>query len=336
MGYQAKYDWVLILFVLLYPSQLINANTIAPDLLLQTTALLYFGSVVKLSQGNQGKQLWVMSIWLVAGVMIKPVLLPFVYVYSLTIILAGIIHKRIMPYLSVALLPVVVVLLYCGFNQQRTGKFHFSSTQAFNAVFYYFDYYKATKTTDEAVAFLDAERDTLSSMPVYADRYNYAVKRGGELLKENFAGFVWFDIKGGLRMLIDPGKGEMDMFTGRLSLKQLYNVHDTSGFYATLKSKGVAGLKDYIAHNPSFFVAMLVLLVNVFRVIGVVLFMRNKNVNFYIRVFVLLFTAYFVFIAGVIEHVRYFMPVSLIVMGCAAIGWEHWLEKKRNAIVTTL
>lgn len=131
-------------------------------------------------------------------------------------------------------------------------------------------------------------------------------------------------------MLIDPGKGEMDMFTGRLSLKQLYNVHDTSGFYATIKSKGLAGLKDYIARNPSFSVAMLVLLINMIRLMGLLLFVGNKNVNLYIRIFVLLFTAYFVFIAGAIAHVRYFMPVSIIIMGCASIGWQQWLMKRNT------
>jgi hypothetical protein len=333
ISYDTKYDWALLLFVMLYPSQYINANIIAPDLLLQTTMVLYFGSFVKYLQGKQTKQLLLMSVWLISGVMIKPVLLPFVYIHFLVLLIAGVVNKNIVRYSFVAVLPVAVALLYCGFNQQRTGKFHFSSTQAFNAVFYYFDYYKEVKTTDDAVAFLNTERDTMSSMLLYSDRYNYAVARGRQLLAENYQGFIFFDIKGGLRMLIDPGKGEMDMFTGRLSLKQLYNVHDTSGFYATLKSKGISGLKDYIARNPSFFIAMLVLLGNVLRLMGLLLFFSNKNVNFYIRIFVLLFMAYFVFIAGAIAHVRYFMPVSLIVMGCAAIGWQHWLSRQNMGVI---
>lgn len=333
IGFDTKFDWVLLLFVMLYPSQYINANTIAPDLLLQTTTVLYFGSFVKFLQDKQTKQLWLMSIWLIVGVMIKPVLLPFIYVNFVVLLIAGVVNKNIVRYSLIAALPVAIVLLYCGFNQQRTGKFHFSSTQSFNAVFYYFDYYKEVQDPDKAVAFLNTERDTMSSMPVYSDRYDYAVKRGRQLLKENFQGFVFFDIKGGLRMLIDPGKGEMDMFTGRLSLKQLYNIHDTSGFYATLKSKGINGLKDYVARNPSFFIAMLVLLGNVLRVMGLLLFLSNKNVNFYLRVFVLLFTAYFVFIAGAIAHVRYFMPVSLIVMSCAAIGWQHWLSRQNKSVI---
>lgn len=201
IGYNMKYDWLLLLFMIAYPSQLINANTIAPDLLLQTATLLYFGSVVRFVQEKQPKQLWLMSLSLIAGVMIKPVLLPFVYVHLLALVIVGMVHKNILRYSFIAVLPVMVVMLYCGFNQQRTGKFHFSSTQAFNAVFYYFDYYKATKTTDEALAFLNHERDTMSGMAVYPDRYDYAVQRGRELLSENFQGFVFFDIKGACECL---------------------------------------------------------------------------------------------------------------------------------------
>ena len=41
-----SYDWLLSAFVLLYPSQFINTNTIAPDLLLQTCVLFYFRSFI--------------------------------------------------------------------------------------------------------------------------------------------------------------------------------------------------------------------------------------------------------------------------------------------------
>lgn len=333
-GYHKQYDWLLILFAIAYPSQYVNANTITPDLLLQTTMLLFAGSLVMFLQSKQSKCLVYMSLWLIAGVMLKPVVLPVIYLYTVLVILAGIfIYKSVIKYAGIAVIPLLAVLLYSGFNQQRTGKFHFSSTQSFNAVFYYFNYYKDTKGADEALVFLQKERGSMAHIPDFAARYDYANARGKQLLKENLVGFVLYNTTHCLRMLIDPGKGELDMFTGRLTLKQLYNVHDTSGFYASYKLRGVAGVKQYIVRNPLMPFIMLVLLGTVLRLMGLLLFFANKQIDYRIRLFVFLFAGYFVFVAGAIAHVRYFMPVSLLVMGCAAIGWGHWLHRRRNKAI---
>lgn len=333
-GYQKQYDWLLLLFAIAYPSQFVNANIIAPDLLLQTTMLLFAGSMVMFLQSKQSKYLVYMNLWLIAGVMLKPVVLPVIYLYTALVILAGIfIYKSAIKYTGIAVIPLLVVMLYNGFNLQRTGKFHFSSTQSFNAVFYYFNYYKDTKGADEALAFLQKERDSMAHIPEFAARYDYANARGKELLRDNLAGFVLYNTTHCLRMLIDPGKGELDMFTGRLSLKQLYNIHDTSGFFASYKQHGFIGVKDYLGRNPGMPFIALVLLGTFLRLSGLLLFFANRRVDYRIRLFVFLFTGYFIFIAGAIAHVRYFMPVSLLVMGCSAIGWGLWLHTRRNKAI---
>jgi hypothetical protein len=65
-----------------YPSQFINANTIAPDILLQTFTLLYFGNLVEYVQTRQTATnvVW-MSIALACGMLVKPVLYPFAIVH---------------------------------------------------------------------------------------------------------------------------------------------------------------------------------------------------------------------------------------------------------------
>jgi hypothetical protein len=272
-----------------------------------------------------------MSLWLVVGLMIKPVAYPLVYIHALVMLLAGvIIYKDLLHSFLCAILPVLVVIGYGYFNFQRTGRLHFSSTQSFNAIFYYFNYYKDTKGPDEAKAFLDNERAIIDTMDHFSSRYNYANRRGMQLLKENFGGFMVYHTKHSLRMLIDPGKGEIDMFTGRLTLEKLYDLHDKSGFYATLQEKGISGLKEYISRSPSFPIAMVVLAFNLLRLAGMLLFFFSKSIDVRIRVFAFLLIAYYVFIAGAIAHIRYFMPVSLIAMACAAIGFQLQLQRLRN------
>src|SRR5690606_35256464 len=112
--------------------------------------------------------------------------------------------------ITIALLPVLSIIAYNYINLQRTGKFHFSSTQSFNAVYYYYFYYADKEGVDSAQKFLQAERDKMAAMPVFADRYDYANARGKELLKENFVPYILYHMKHSARLLIDPGKGELD------------------------------------------------------------------------------------------------------------------------------
>jgi hypothetical protein len=191
-----------------------------------------------------------------------------------------------------AAIPLIAVFVYMGWNYTRTGKVHFSSNQSFNAVYYYYFYFSDTKGVAYAQHFLGSERQKMAAIPDFGDRYNYANHRGMELLKENFAPYMLYHLKHSARLLVDPGKGEWDMFTGRLTLGNLYKGNK-KGFYAAYKTGGVKGVLDYIEENPSFFLAMVVLLFNVLRLLGLFFFVFDRNQALGIRLMVVLLVGYF-------------------------------------------
>jgi len=149
------------------------------------------------------------------------------------------------------------------------------------------------------------------------------------MLKENFLPYMAFHLKNTARIFIEPGKAELDLFTGHLTYEQLYSKEQT-GFYATYKVKGVAGMGDYFKNNPSMIVVIIVLLFNLIRLIGLFLFFRNRSISWHVRLFVFLFAGYFALAAGPIANTRYFLPVSLIVIGCSVIGYSRLLDNQRN------
>lgn len=334
INYSRKYDWVLLAFVLLYPSQCINANIIAPDLLLQTTILAYAYNFIRLLRQRRMRFAVGMGIALCAGVMLKPVVHPIIYVHALLMMLAGIyVYKALLRSFVAAMLPLLLVVTYGYVNYARTGKVHFSSMQSFNAIFYYYNYYKDTEGVDKAEAFLQEERAKIAAMPTFAERYDYANKRGRELLLQNFGSYMVYHIKHSLRLLVDPGKGEIDLFTGRLTLGTLYDVYNTEGFYDTYRTSGIDGLEAYVARNPSLPIAVMVMMFNVLRTIGMLLYFFNKQTNYRLRLFMFLLIAYFVMITGPIANTRYFMPVSLLSMGIAAIGYQRVLQRLKNKAI---
>jgi hypothetical protein len=221
---------------------------------------------------------------------------------------------------AVALLPVAAVAFYNYGNLQRTGKFHFSSNQAFNAIYYYYPFIAATSGNDSAGRFLTAERAKTAAITNYAERYNYANGRGMALLQQNFGRYMLFHIRHTARILIEPGKAEMDLFTGRLTYGRLFNKNE-KGFFRMIQTEGPGGLPAYAGRNPSLFLALIVLLFNCVRLAGIYFFIRSSKLPGRLVLFPLAIIAYFAFAAGPIANTRYFLPVSLISIGCAAVGW---------------
>ncbi len=331
IGYQKKYDWLLLLFVAAYPAQFINANTIAPDILLQTFTLLYFGNFIALFQKKELKYALFMSLALIAGIMVKPVLYPFVWVHVIIIMFICVRHKMLsVRTLLLSVTPLCAMLLYNYFNYVRTGKFHFSSNQAQNASYYYYPFIMEREGMDSANRFLENEKQAYYSYPEYKDRYDHANQRGMEMLKQNFFPYLLFHLKNSARIFIEPGKAEMDLFTGKLSYTQLYSKEQT-GFYATWKTKGMSGMGAYIQNNPSLVFVVLALLFNCVRLAGLFWFFRDSKIHWIVRLFVFSFAAYFAVAAGPIANTRYFLPVSLIVIGCAVLGFTN----RRNKTAAT-
>ena len=335
LGLQKKYDWLFLLLLIASPAQFINANTIAPDILLQTFTLLYLGNFIFLIQSKQMRYATFMSLALVGGFFVKPVLYPFVIVHFIIVLIiaARQKHKLQRPVL-IALLPLCMAMLYNFWNYTRTDKFHFTSNQSFNAIYYYYPYISYKQGTDSANRFLARERREYDAIPEYRDRYDFANEQGLALLKQNFFPYMAYHITNTARIFIEPGKAEMDLFTGKLTYGRLYAKEQT-GFYITLKNKGLAGLGTYLQNNPSIPIVLFVLLFNCIRLTGLLLFLRSRRIDLSIRIFVFILVGYFALAAGPIANTRYFLPVALIAIGCAVLGFQHRLNNNHEKTAAT-
>lgn len=333
MGYKASYDWLLLLFVVAYPIQFIYANTIAPEILLQTSVLVYMRQMVLMLLHKKASHAGWASLALIVGLFIKPVLYPFVVVHLIIVLICAYRNKGgLLRALGIGMLPLVAVMMYNSWNYERTGKFHFSSNQGFNAIYYYYFYFSDKEGGKEAKAFLQSEREKIAAMPEFKDRYDYANARGVALLKENFVPYMGYHLKHSARFFIEPGKGEIDLFTGKLTYGGLY-TKEGEGFYATLKRDGIGGLMGYAKKNPSLVIALVVLLFNIVRLVGMLMALFSKRIVLRVRLYVLLMFGYFAITTGPIANTHYFMPISLVAIGSAVVGIMHWRERNTNLAV---
>jgi hypothetical protein len=301
--------------------------------MLQTCVLVYFRHFVLLVTTKQWRQgIW-MSLALIAGFMVKPVLYPFAFAHCL--IMVGLIVRLkpafLRPFFA-AVLPLFALFLYGLWNHQRTGKFHFSSTQSFNAVFYYYTFLSAKEGIGPAKSFLEHERAKMKSIPQFGDRYDYANQRGLQLLAQTPLEYMRFHVAKSALLLVAPGKGEFDMFIGNLTLGNLYGSKQKDDFYTSIM-KGRRAFRTYIYSNPSAPLAVLVLIFNCLRMLGLVLFLFSRNIDGFVRAFTAFLIFYFIFTAGAIATTRYFIPVSLIAIGCSAMGYQQLLLRTKDSTI---
>ena len=88
-------------------------------------------------------------------------------------------------------------------------------------------------------------------------------------------------------------------------------------------------MNDYLRANPSLFFVLFIFAFNCIRLVGLLLFFRDKRIQWQVRLFIGILVAYFALAAGPIANTRYFLPVSLIVMGCAVMGFDS-VNKRKN------
>ena len=169
----------------------------------------------------------------------------------------------------------------------------------------------------------------------FPERYKYANKRGVELLQDNFWPYMAYHTQRSIRMFVDPGKGDFDMFTNRTTLGGLYSGVQGEGFYKAIENGGIEGFELYMERNPTVFLAFIVLLFNAFKILGLFLYLFHRKTNKYIKLLVVLLLGYFAITTGPIANTRYFMPVSLIVIGCATVGFKHYLHWRKYKVIIT-
>jgi hypothetical protein len=65
------------------------------------------------------------------------------------------------------------------------------------------------------------------------------------------------------------------------------------------------------------------------------MFMFSRKVLLPVRLFLLMMFGYFAITTGPIANTHYFLPISLVTMGCAVIGYMNWRERNSKLAAVT-
>ena len=200
--------------MLTFPAQLIYANAVMSELLLQSVVLAMAVSIAHYIDTNRYKYARWAAILLIMAWLLKPVF------YPLTFLAAGwalwLAWRRKQGALAVlGLLPALLVVVYMGWNSQRTGYFHFSSITDINML-----HYNAAGVVRQ-VAGAEAEEQWVGSVlqaanaaPTFAARQRLIAARAGALLWAHPVVYARQHMQGIAAFFLDPGRFDLSEFMG--------------------------------------------------------------------------------------------------------------------------
>lgn len=286
--------WIVLLF-LFYPLQFFYTAWPMPEIWVQW---LLLWALLSWKERQWQRIPWLLS----ALLLMKPVfilLLPLVVYFMVK-------TQGLQRWMQ--LLPLAMVLIVSGINQQTTGWFHYSSMGAENA--YEYNYRAVLNRVNSAteITALSRRHDSLLQGMNYRARAAFMQKQTREKLMAHPLLYGWLHAKGSVAVVVDPG---------RYDLLAFLRVESGSGFMG-IKEKGKAYWQQpwpVLVYLVFFIVLRLMVLILAFY--GALQGYRQTHV--WVMLFII---ALFCAVAGPVGSARYLFPVAPLLFVLAARGFD--------------
>lgn len=315
-------DWAMALAgVLLFPAQLIYANAVMAEMLLQTVVLMLAAAALQFIETGALRYFAGMAVAVVVGLLLKPVFCLLAVIFAVAgVVLAW--RRGHMPLAWLGLVPVVVVGLYMGWNKHRTGYFHYSSITDINLL-----HYNAAGVVRQLVGPVAEEQwvtqvlQEADAQPEFAARQHLIQVRAGAVLVAHPVLYARQHLQGMGALLLDPGRFDVSQFLGQ----------EGKGAPGLLAQARAGGLMRAVGRLPLAMLTLLgaVLLANAMRLrLAVRGFRRLKKdgqslrYGRWVAVGLLLYVA---LLTGPLGAARFLVPVWPLLLGLALAGlrWRY-------------
>lgn len=321
-----KKEWIFWMLLFTFPMQMVFANMIFSDVLLQFFITLYFYQLVRTLSGDNPRRIWMMSVLLILGVLTKPILYPFLFLHAAFSLWLLFKSKRKQVVIA-GIFPLLCLLGYGNWNRGQTGKFHISSIQSYNLLEYNLrDFYKFKYGRAESDRRMIPIMEQVNRSESFKEKYERSATIASLKIKEELLSYTAYHLLKSLLVFVDPNKLEFDIFARE------FNYYEQTGisFYTSVQQNGLAGGWQYLKSYPYLPILLLTPLFGIFRLAGLLLFFFDKKNTPAIRIAIGIIVLYFVFITGPVANARYFLPILIITSGCAWTGYFSLWQKRQG------
>lgn len=245
----------------------------------------------------------------------KPVFYPFIYVSFIFFVIYFIKNKIFSFWLFI---PLIILQLYLGFNEKKTGYRHFSSIENINLINYNLYYFKsASASKKEADAWLKSIYNDEYDKKDFKEKNQYLNNIAQKEIKQNFVQYTLYHIFTSIRGTVDPGRFDLMTFFQKENGKQ--------GFLEILNTK-----KSIFSLFTNKFVMVYILLIPIFlfnliKWFYLLKYIALNKLNF-LNYYILILLFYTILITGPVNCSRYIMPLQIIIFYFAIKGF---VDQKR-------
>lgn len=207
---------LVMLMLLLFPTQTIMANMVMSEMLFQTLALHLFLQLWRFALTHSMRSVWLIAVFSTAMVLTKPVFMAGIIPVFLWVVMLGFRHehqtrKRLRLLMPLVLFPLAMSLV-AYVHQRQTGLFHYTSMTAVNQ-FKYNARYTMIRTEGEQVAeqFTDSMTSIWNQWPFPA-RDHAMMRAADSIILSDPAAFTINYARGCAVFMLDPGRHDIARF----------------------------------------------------------------------------------------------------------------------------
>lgn len=286
-----------LIFLLLSISQAIYANLVMSEIWLQASML---GIVyILVMHSINSKRLIQISLLLIAGMALKPVLMMGAIILPVVYIL---VHRKSLHIKNIVIV-LVPLLFFIGssyINSKRTGYFQYSSISTINLLHYNTYVMLMNKYgTEMADSIIDDIKLDTRGM-TYAARQEHIESSCKKILKENIGLYTYLHLRGIAFALIDPG---------RFDFTQFFNLPHRSNLIYQSNQKGMTGTIIRSFFNPLGILLLMLMAFNLYRLFIGIRFIFNRKFDLTLKLAILAFPIYILGLTGPIGTSRFFVPL---------------------------
>lgn len=318
LGLPQRSLFVSLFFVLLYPAQIIYANLLMTEMLLQVLITVMTLALLKAFRLKIDAYLWIACAAFCLSLLTKPVM----YLYTLPFI--GIMaymawQQKRSWILGLGLIPICLVIGYSQWNGLRTGYVHVSSIQQINLLQYNaFTLLNQTVGPQQADSIVMSIRAASLAQGDFAAAQQYTQAQSIDIILQNMPTYLRIQVQGMFNFFVDPGRFDVYHFFG------LQSTGAGPGLLKAFREGGYQGIWTYLQHQPIGWVLLLlsVAAVNTFKLLCLGIFVFSSLFPWQKRWLVLLPILYLAGVSGPIGTSRFAVPIfPLMVAIATAVVW---------------
>ncbi|HYG15767.1 MAG TPA: glycosyltransferase family 39 protein, partial [Bacteroidia bacterium] len=284
---------------LIFPNQLLYANMVMSETLLQFLLVAAFYFFVRYTRNQQPGWIYLNVLCLSLALLTKPVMLYFWILNAVVLVILGIKYRQYFLPLPVLILPLIIVL-WSEKNYETMGYRHYSSIshvnlKDYNTKYFLFEKY-GSEYGDSVINVIDTK---LATLPDYKARCEYIKDTCTRIILSDIPRYTKFHIKGMITFMIDPGRYDYVNF---FAVPQ----GDGLGLLHYVSKGDMAELKQFLKTQPLWLVIVMAVQMLLSGLVMVLCFVSlfDKTVPFWPKLYLYLIIGYIWFITGPIGSAR--------------------------------